>query len=68
MFADFEEIIEDNGLGYLPQKDVINYMYKALPKHVEKTVKTILKVEEDDETGKSLEGIYRKLVNHLDGV
>ena len=43
-------------------------IYKALPRQVEKTVKTILKVEEDDDAGKSLEGIYQKLVNHLDGI
>ena len=31
-------------------------------------MKTILKLEEDDDAGKSLEGIYPKLVNHLDGM
>ena len=65
LFSEIDEIIADNGLGYLPQKDIIKFMYKALPRQVEKTVKTILKVEEDDEAGKSLDP---KLVNDLDGM
>ena len=26
LFSEIEEIVEDNGLGYLPQKDIIKYM------------------------------------------
>ena len=65
LFSEIEEIIEVNGLGYIPQKDIVKHMYKALPKDVEKTVKTLLKMEEDDSAGKSLGGIYKKLVDHL---
>ena len=68
LFADIDEIIADNGLGYLPEKDIVKFMYKALPKQVKKSVKTRLKVEEDDDSGKSLTGIYEKLVAHLDGM
>ena len=68
LFADIDEIIADHGLGYLPEKDIVKFMYKALPKQMEKSVKTRLKVEEDDDSGKSLTGIYDKLVAHLDGM
>ena len=40
LLSEIEEIIEDNGLGYIPQKDIVKYMYKALPKEVEKTMRT----------------------------
>ena len=68
LFSEIEELVHDHGLGYLPDKDLVKYMYKALPKHVEKTIKDRLKMEEDDSAGKTLDGIYPKLVNHLDGM
>ena len=68
LFADINELVNDHGLGYLPEKDLVKYMYKVLPSHVEKSIKTRLKMEEDDSAGKSLDGIYEKLVSHLDGM
>ncbi len=68
LFADIEELVHDHGLGYLPDKDLVKYMYKALPKHVEKTIKDKMKIEGDDSAGKTLDGIYQTLVNHLDGM
>ena len=46
----------------------MKYMDKALQRQVEKSVKTRLKVEEDDDAGISRTGIYKKLVSHLDGM
>jgi len=68
LFADIDELVTDNGLRHLPERDIVQYMYKALPKHVEKSVKTRLKLEGDDDSGNSLAGIYGALVTHLDGM
>ena len=46
LFADIEEIFADNGLEYLPDKDIIKNMNKGLPPRVEKSVKAMLKLEE----------------------
>ena len=49
LFADIDELVTDNGLGYLPEKDLVKYMYKTLLNHVEKSIKTRLKLEEDQQ-------------------